>query len=322
VKCLVSGATGFIGSSLCQRLLRDGHTLIPLSQSGAPLPDGTPSRALDLARSLPDTNLLEGLEVVFHLAGIAHRNAPAAAYTDLNERATMALARRAAEAGVQRFVFLSSVKAMGPANGDAPRAEGDCSVPVDAYGQSKWRAECALREAFRDSAMSVVILRPALVYGPRAKGNLALLARGIRAGLPRPPERGGRSMVALEDLVEALCLVATLPLQGVHTWIVTDSRGYSSRYLYDQLRRAAGRPVGRSWLPLPLWRLAAAAKDLLTPGGGESTYQRLFGTELYSSSALTEATGWRPRVHFEAVAAAMIGSTARSAPGEGEYPAG
>jgi UDP-glucose 4-epimerase len=305
VKCLVSGATGFIGSSLCQRLLRDSHTLIPLSQSGAPLADGTPSRALDLARTLPDTALLEGVE----------------AYTELNERATRALARRAAEAGVRRFVFLSSVKAMGPSSGESPRAEGDCSAPADAYGRSKWRAECALHEAFKDSAMSVVILRPALVYGPRAKGNLALLARGISAGLPRPPERGCRSMVALDDLVEALCLVATRPLQGVHTWIVADSRGYSSRYLYDQLRRAGGRPVGRSWLPLPLWRLAATAMDLVIGGAGESTYQRLFGTELYCSAALTEATGWRPRVRFEAVAAAMMGSEVRGGTGDEEYPA-
>lgn len=306
MKCLVSGATGFIGRSLCRRLVLEGHTVTALSKSGRPLPDGTPTLALDLAQSLPSAEQLQGVDVVFHLAGIAHQHAPDSAYVALNERATVGLAGRCQQAGVGRFVFLSSVKAMGPARQGEPRAESDCLPPDEPYGRSKWRAECQLREAFESGPMNVVIVRPALVYGPRPKGNLALLARGMRAGLPRPPAGGGRSMIALDDLVAALLLVASLPLEGVHTWIAADPRPYSTRFLYDQLRAAAGRGAGLAWLPAPGWRLAAAVLDLCTGRRGESTYHKLFGTELYSATALMQATGWRPAVRFELLAPELL----------------
>ena len=306
MKCLVSGATGFIGRSLCRRLALEGHAVTALSKSGGSLPGGIPTVALDLALDLPPLEQLQGVEVVFHLAGIAHQHAPASAYVAVNERATVALAERCQQAGVGRFVFLSSVKAMGPARDNQPRTEGDCLPPVDPYGQSKWRAECQLREACENGPMPVVIVRPALVYGARPKGNLALLARGVRAGLPRPPAGGARSMIALDDLVAALLLVASLPLQGVHTWIAADPEPYSTRFLYDRLRTAAGRGTGLAWLPAPLWRLAAALLDLRAGRRGGSTYDKLFGTELYSAAALMQATGWRPAVRFEQLAPQLL----------------
>ena len=186
MKCLVSGATGFVGRQLCQRLAARGDTVIACSRGGAPLPDGTPTLGLDLAEREFDGDLLEGVDVLFHLAGVAHQYAPVGAYRELNYLATMKLARRAAQAGVGCFVFLSSVKAMGRPTSSKPRNEEQCSTPTDAYGASKWQAESELRMAFSDSGMQVVILRPALVYGERPKGNLELLSRWVRRGLPRP----------------------------------------------------------------------------------------------------------------------------------------
>lgn len=239
--------------------------------------------------------LLAGVDVVFHLAGIAHQQAGDADYQQLNHRATLRLAGLAADAGVRRFVFLSSVKAMGPATTDSQRAEADCAPPGNAYGLSKWRAECDLRATCGDSPMAVYILRPALVYGVGARGNLALLARAVRAGLPRPPLAGGRSMVALDDLVDLLCLLADRGPGGVHTWIVTDGETYTTRYIYDQMRRAAGKGRGIGWLPLPLWRLLASLWDVLQRNRGEATFDKLFGAERYSNAALLAATGWHPR---------------------------
>lgn len=306
MKCLVSGATGFIGRHLCQQLLARGDTLIALSKSGAPLPDGTPTAALDLSGSMPGPELLRGVDVVFHLAGIAHQKAAASAYRELNERATLQLARLAAGAGVRCFVFLSSVKAMGPARGGEERSELDCTAPADPYGWSKWSAENALLAEFGQGPMAVVILRPALVYGPAAKGNLAFLARGVRGGLPRPPPLGARSMVALCDLVDLLCMAAAAARPGVQTWIATDGQRYSTRFIYDQLRLAAGKGVGPAWLPLAGWRLAAALLDVRAAGRGESTFDKLFATELYSNRAVLAATGWRPRERFAETAAALM----------------
>lgn len=306
MKCLVSGATGFIGRHLCQQLLERGDTVVALSKSGIALADGTPTHALDLAIGMPRPELLEGVDVVYHLAGIAHQKAQASAYRALNELATLQLARRSAAAGVRCFVFLSSVKAMGPATDDKERSEGDCNAPADPYGWSKWSAENALLAEFSAGPMAVVILRPALVYGAAARGNLALLARGVRAGLPRPPLLGARSMVALADLVDLLCIVAEQARPGVQTWIATDGEHYSTRFIYDQLRLAAGKDAGTAWLPTVGWRLAAALLDLLAAGAGDSTFDKLFGTELYSNRAVQAATRWRPRIRLQDVAADLM----------------
>jgi nucleoside-diphosphate-sugar epimerase len=270
------------------------------------LPGGTPTHAIDLARRMPQRQLLEGVDAVFHLAAIAHQSAPAAAYRELNELATLQLARLCAAAGVGSFVFLSSVKAMGPATDDSVRSEQDCRAPVDPYGWSKWSAENALQAEFARGPMGVVILRPTLVYGPVPKGNLALLARGVRAGLPRPPDLGARSMVSLADLVDLLCLVAGEPHPGVRTFIASDGERYSTRFVYDQLRLAQGRPVGRAWLPLAGWRLAAALLDLRPGRAGETTFDKLFGSELYSNRAVLAATSWQPRLRLQDVVSGMI----------------
>jgi nucleoside-diphosphate-sugar epimerase len=306
VKCLVTGATGYIGRHLCRQLLARGDSITALSKAGASLPDGTPTTAIDLARKMPEQELFDGVDVVFHLAGIAHQNAPASAYREVNELATLQLARLSAAAGVGSFVFLSSVKAMGPATNAGERSEQDCSAPDDPYGWSKWSAENALQAEFARGPMGVVILRPALVYGPVPKGNLALLARAVRAGLPRPPDLGARSMVSVADLVDLLCLVGREPQPGVRTFIASDGERYSTRFVYDQLKLAQGRPVGRAWLPTAGWRLAAALLDLRRGRQGETTFDKLFGTELYSNRAVLAATPWQPRLRLQDVASRMM----------------
>jgi len=306
VKCLVSGATGFVGQQLCQQLLHRGDSLVALSRSGDALENGTPTLAMDLAVNEPDHALLRGVDVVVHLAGIAHTQAAESDYQQLNYHGALRLARRAAAAGVGCFIFLSSVKAMGRCRSGARRAEHDCALPEDPYGLSKWRAECALREEFDQADMSVVILRPALVYGPQAKGNLRLLARGVRLGLPRPPDEGLRSMIAVGDLVSLACIIASDPPAGVATWIACDNRRYSTRLFYDLLREANGRGRGYAWLPRWGWRLAATLLDLLPGRHTEPTFNKLFGTELYSNAAVLAATRWQPRGDLEAVVAAML----------------
>ena len=313
MKCLVTGASGFVGRRLCQQLAVDGQTVIALSRQGAPLPDGTATLALDLATHEPDAALLRGVDVVYHLAGIAHQQAQESAYQQLNYQATVTLARLAAAAGVKCFVFVSSVKAMGAPDSVQPRREDDCTVPLDPYSLSKWQAECILREEFADSAMSVIILRPALVYGPGAKGNLGRLAAGISLGMPRPPAGGSRSMIAVQDLVSLLCQITDDPAPGVRTWIACGDHPYSTRAIYDLMRAASGKGVGVAWLPHWGWRLGAALLDLLSSGGNESTFDKLFGTELYSNAAVLAHTTWRPSLELEDVIDTMLpGGSAHS----------
>ncbi len=309
MKCVVSGATGFIGRQLCQQLAARGDTVIALSKHGAPLSSGEPTLALDLARKAPDSDLLHGVDVFFHLAGIAHRRAREPDYDELNYQATVRLARLASAAGIRCFIFLSSVKAMGPPPSAAARSESTCTFPVDAYGRSKWQAECALREQFTDDPMSVVIVRPALVYGASVKGNLQNLASAVRRGLPRPPQGGGRSMIALTDLVELLCGIAKRPPPtGVHTWIACGIESYSTQEIYDLLREAHGLGRSSGWWPRWVWRMGARLLDIASNNYEESTYEKLFGTELYSNAAVVADTQWRPQTRLEDV----IGHMARA----------
>ncbi len=305
MKCLVTGATGFIGQELCARLAGAGQAFEAWSHRGADLPDGTPTRAVDFSDPRIDPGSLQGIDTLFHLAGIAHRQAPPEMHERINFRAVVTLAQAARDAGVGHFVFLSSVKAMGPSTSTRPRDEAECTPPTDAYGLSKWRAEETLRESFADGPMAVTIIRPALVYGPGASGNLAVLARAAQRGMPRPPEQGARSMISSADLARLLLCVAGDAAAGVRTWIATDGQSYSTRRIYDCLRAARGRGPAAAWLPRPAWRAGAALLDLRAGGTG-STWEKLFGTELYSNARVCSETSWRPRQRLEDVFAPPV----------------
>lgn len=284
---------------MCAKLSAEGVPFVGLSRGGASLSGGQTTTALDLASQRVESTLLADIDVVFHLAGIAHQNAQAAVYDAVNYRATVDLAAAAAAAGVKLFVFISSVKAMGPAQSSEPRIEADCSTPLDTYALSKRSAELELQALYENSEMSVIILRPALIYGERAKGNLSLLARAVRAGLPRPPAAGGRSMVSLEDVVELLYSLVHRSSLGFHIWLVCDGRSYSSSEIYDLMRAALGHKPARSWLPLWAWRAGCAVRDSVKQVAGGSTYEKIFGTELYIATALQRELSWQPKLTLE-----------------------
>ena len=301
MKYLVTGATGFIGTELCRQLRANGEEVVAVSRSGDVLPDGAATLALDFAVGELDGSVLEGVDTVFHLAGIAHTRAAVTEYERVNFRATADLAELARAAGVRCFVFLSSVKAMGPVGSSGARSETDVTLPADPYGLSKWHAETALREAGQGSAMATVILRPALVYDQQAKGNLALLAKAAHYGLPRPPSAGARSMIARADLVSLMVSLPELELAGVNTWIVADGQHYTARRVFDALRCADEASPGIAWLPGWCWRMAAGLYDLGRGDTVGTTSAKLFAEELYSNAAVMGATGWQPLLTLEAV---------------------
>lgn len=306
MKALVTGATGFIGRELCRQLVARGDDLVAVSRGGGTLPGSHYAVSLDLQYGAPAATVLQDVDVVYHLAGLAHQQAEASDYDAVNHRATLATARAAREAGVRFFVYLSSVKAMGSAANSVARNEADTVSPEDAYGASKWRAECDLRAEFSDSAMTVVILRPAVVYGPSPKGNLKLLVQAARLGLPSPPEGGARSMVGVADLAALLCALPSEPLRGLHTWIVTDGQAYSTREMYSILRAALQRPEPKWATPAWLWRGLAAVLDQWQRQPAGTSFTKLFGAETYSNSALLAATAWRPRETLASMASELV----------------
>ncbi len=302
VKYLVSGATGFIGRELCRQLTNNNVSYTALSRGGASLPDGTATTSVDFSSREIDPQLLRGVDVVFHLAGIAHQSAQPSAHIQVNHLATLALAKASAVAGVKCFIYLSSVKAMGAPDDDAVRTEGDCTLPTNTYGLSKLAAERDLQSEFFNSEMSIVILRPTLVYGAGVKGNLQSMRRAVRGGIPRPPELGGRSMIAVQDLAGVMLQIAIEPPPGINLWIVCDGHSYSARRIYDLMRAASGRAAGSSYLPLWIWKIGAYLADGMRDRGSDSRFNKLFGTELYSSTAIMRDLSWQPQFELADVA--------------------
>lgn len=282
-RVLVTGATGFIGHRLVMRLKEKVARLKVLSRSQHPEYDTV---VCDLQREVIPDGALEGVDMILHLAGFAHDMRVATemdgVYRKVNVDATVRLAELAVGSGVNRFVFVSSVKA-----GGRLETEGE---PDGIYGETKREAELRLLEITQQSAnMHVAIVRPALVFGPRVKGNLALMQSGIKQGWfpPLPGTGNRRSMIHVDDLVQALLLVAEDSRANGEIYIATDGKPHSSREIYEAICHAVGKPIPNWSVPKFLFNALAKLSPKL-----RYKVDKLLGDEYYSSDKL-EKLGFR-----------------------------
>jgi len=199
MKILVTGATGFVGRILCDQLSTSGHLVV----SAVRRESGLLNEVVvgDLGPATDWWQALAGCDAVVHLAARVHMMRedavdPMALFRAINAEATLNLARQAAQAGVKRFVFVSTIKVSGEGR-DEPYRETDVPAPEDAYAISKWEAEQGLRRIAQETGLEVVILRPPLVYGPGVKANFLRLMQMVARGWPLP-----------------LGAISTLPLRG------------------------------------------------------------------------------------------------------------
>ncbi|MFH1657970.1 MAG: NAD-dependent epimerase/dehydratase family protein [Pseudomonadota bacterium] len=302
---LVSGGTGFIGRRLVQSLNADGVTTRVLSRSGARAQN---SVVADLVDRQALAVACAGADTIFHCAGYAHAFSSLSGddtemHWRVNFEGTRNLVEVAGQAGVKRFVFLSSVKAMSEP-GNKCVDEDFPGEPETAYGQSKRAAEAAVLAAGLRFGMQVVNLRLAMVYGPGGRGNLERMGRLVGRGVfPPLPETGNhRSLVHVDDVVSAMRQVATDVRAVGKTYIVAHHLAPSGRGLYDALRTANGLPPCRWSVPVQLWHLAASFGD-----GLESLLRRrlpldrevvgrLLGSAWYSPARIEQELNWSARV--------------------------
>jgi nucleoside-diphosphate-sugar epimerase len=303
---LLTGATGFIGQNVARGLLAYGARVavtvrhVPAEMVG--IPSGCEMYGVGDINSQTDWLLaLRGVQTVVHCAARAHvMRAQAtdalAACREVNMAGTLRLARQASAAGVQRFVFLSSLGANGSQTEPGqPFSEADQPRPHNAYALSKWEAEQGLQKIATETGLEVVIIRPPLVYGFNAPGNFGSLTRAVKHGIPLPlgAVHNKRSLVALDNLVDFIVTCITHHQAANQTFLVSDGQDLSTADLVRGMAQAAGVPA--RLLPVPVWALQAGAALL----GKRDAVQRLCGNLQVDISKARSLLGWVPPVSVE-----------------------
>lgn len=241
-RVVVTGASGFIGRTLCPRLRARGHEVVELDRASLRDP---------AAR-------IAGAQAIVHLAALAHsRGVDSETLHDVNVELPLALGRAAAAAGA-RMLFMSTVKVLGESS-TSPLKESSPLAPRDAYGRAKAQAETELRAI---PGLALTILRPPLVYGPGVKANFLALMRAIARGWPLPLAgiENRRSLLYVANLADAVLRCLDAP--PGKTFLVADGSPVSTPELCRRIALALGRPARLFHLPRALLELAPGATRL------------------------------------------------------------
>lgn len=297
---LVTGASGFVGRALVAELPRRGIHARGAVRGVVTSHPGVDCVAIGEVNSRTDWHeALTGIGTVVHLAARVHvmRETianPLAAFRAVNTEGTLNLARQAAEAGVSRFAFVSTIKVNGEGR-DTPYTESDLASPQDPYAISKWEAEQGLRDIAARTGMEVVILRPPLVYGPGVGGNFLQLMRVVDKGWPLPlgTVDNRRSLIYLGNLVDAIIVCLAHPVAANKTFLLSDDEDVSTPELVRRLAAALHRPARLIPVPPALLRIAGALSGKL------DAIARLLGSLTINGSANWSKLSWSPPISME-----------------------
>lgn len=301
----MTGATGFIGQRLTSALVARGVAVRVLTRSAERVPAAWQAPSVvpwvaDLLDAATLCDVCNGIDAVFHLASHIERSDVSDGHFQLSVSGTEALLTEAERSLVKRFVYASSVKAMG----EVTRGCADETTqarPVSRYGEAKLRAE-ELVVSKHGSRMQTANLRLPMVYGVNPKVNLMRMISAIDRGRfpPLPETKNKRSMVHVDDVVQAMILATEIPVASGQTYIVTDGRAYSTRRIYEEICHSLGRPVPRWKCPVIALKLGGIAGDLIarvtgwSPQVTSEAVQKLVGSAWYSSAKIQRELGYRP----------------------------
>lgn len=299
----MTGATGSVGRVVLRRLVNDGwqvRALVRRRPAGAPEIAGATVIEGDLGDRAALERLIDGVEVIHHLAGRAHGGTRTtdAEYEEANARGTANIAEAARVNPECRVVLYSTISVYGPTDGLPPVDERATPDPVGGYARSKLSAERALRDAIGQRA---TVLRLAAVYGPYMKGNYLRLVRVISAGryVPVGPGLNRRTLVFVEDVAQAAALVSDASSAGGETLNVTDGQVHTLGEITATMHRALGRRPRPLHVPLPLATAIARAWDVaamapLVPRGGTELLSKYLEDSAVRGDRLRDLLGYRP----------------------------
>ena len=302
-KVLVTGANGFIGAALCQKMLEGGWSVVGANRnesSVAQRPFEYKSVKIDLLD--PDSHwkaVLENVDTIVHLAARVHvlnETAPdaIAAYRQINVAGTLNLIRAAESAGVRRFIYMSTVKVNGEGKPD-PYTEQDRPRPKGPYAVSKYETEQELHERNNKTDLELVVLRPPLVYGPQVKANFLQLLRVVDKGIPLPLAnvKNRRSMIFLGNLIDAILVCIQHPSAAGKTYLVSDDQDMSTPELLQKTAAWLGKSLRLFPFPIPLLRLIAK------PVGKSDAVKGLLDSLCVDISKIRAELNWKPRFTME-----------------------
>jgi len=297
MRFLVTGANGFVGQALSSELLRQGHSVRAAVRRTHIFQEGIEVITVGHIDESTDWRVaLCGVDIVIHLAARVHimndtAVDPQAEFRRINVAGTRHLAQCAAENGVKRFVYVSSIKV----NGEATRGESqflasDIPAPQDPYGVSKLEAEQALRKVADQAGLESVVVRSPLVYGPGVKGNFNQMLLVVAKGVPLPLASiySLRSLIYVGNLADALIVCATNASAAGKTYLVCDGEDISTPDLIRQLSKGMGVPAKLFSCPPALLRFVGK----LT--GKSQQLDRLLGSSRIDSSVIRDDLNWTP----------------------------
>jgi nucleoside-diphosphate-sugar epimerase len=290
-RVLVTGASGFVGRPLVAALLRAGYAVRAVTRRQVSFPNSVETAIVpDLINPIDWNPILRGVDIIIHLAGMVHKKVPETAYSEFDQVswiATQRMANAAKEMGIERFVYISSVRAQIGASATQVMREQDEPSPTNQYGRSKLAAEQAIRAA----GVPFTIFRPVVIYGPHPKGNMLTLVRLARSSLPLPVASftSRRSLLAVDNLISAIIFALNNPVTIGETYLVADSKPMTIGEILTMLRKIQGRLLSTIYAPQVIVRL------LLMMCGRKDVWARLSGDLVVDTSKL-ESVGWRPTI--------------------------
>jgi len=302
-KVLVTGAGGFIGSAFCTKILDEGWQVrgtFRFEDDVSRLPDGVDAVSIASIDSYTKwDDALRGIDTVVHLAARVHVmddtcSDTLAEYRKVNVEGTKCLTVAAANAGVKRFIFISSIKVNGEGRAAAYN-EDDEEAPEDSYGVSKWEAEQELHKISHTTGIEVVIVRPPLVYGPGVKANFMRLFKIVEREIPLPLSsiKNQRSFIYLGNLIDSITTCMTNPNAAGKTYLVSDGEDVSTPELIRRIGAASGKRA--LLLPVPVWIMRIAGRI----AGKYDEVERLVGSLTVDISKIRRELEWKPPYTME-----------------------
>lgn len=296
-RILITGANGFIGSSLCAHLKENGiHVRACVRRERECFQDKLEYyKVSDINSSTSWLGAFDGVDVVVHAAARVHVMRelslnPIEEFREINVSGTICLARQAAENGVKRFIFLSSLGVNGSSTDNVPFFADNFPAPDSPYAKSKLEAEQQLFQLGQSTGMEIVVVRPPMVYGPNAPGNFGVLVRWISTGLPLPFGRieNRRSFIGVDNLVDLLLTSIRHPSAANQVFLVSDGEDVSTTDLLRRTARAMDKPS--RLVPVPAVWLEWGA-DMV---GKRDVAQKLCGSLQVDITKTRELLGWSP----------------------------